>query len=76
MKKVIEINGMSCEHCKAATEKALNSIEGVEAKVDLKKKTATVNLNSNIDDQTLKNAVTEAGYEVVSIKEKKGLFNK
>ncbi len=37
MKKIIKINGMTCEHCKAAAEKALNSIDGVAAKVCLPK---------------------------------------
>lgn len=76
MKKIIEINGMSCAHCQARVEKALNGIEGVEAKVDLKKKQATVNLTTDIDDATLRNAITEAGYEVTAITEKKGLFGK
>mgnify|MGYP000975937267 CR=1 FL=1 len=76
MKKIIKINGMKCEHCKVRTEKALNAIDGVEANVDLKKKIATVNLKADVEDETLKNAIKEAGYEVVSITEKKGLFGK
>ena len=28
MKKIIEIHGMSCEHCQASVEKALNAIDG------------------------------------------------
>lgn len=75
MKKIIEINGMSCGHCQARVEQVLNAIDGVTAKVDLKKKRAVVNLTGNVEDQTLKNVVTEAGYEVVSITEKKGLFS-
>jgi copper chaperone CopZ len=75
MKKVIEINGMSCGHCQARVEQALNAITGVEAKVELKKNRAVVNLKSEVSDETLKGAVTEAGYEVVSISEKKGLFS-
>jgi copper ion binding protein len=76
MKKVITVEGMQCEHCREHVEKALNSIGGVKAKVDLKKKTATVELSSDVSDQTLKDAVKEAGYEAVSITEKKGLFGK
>lgn len=76
MKKVITVEGMSCEHCQARVEKALNAIEGVEAKVDLKKKTATVNMQNPVADEVLKNAVKEAGYEPVSVEEKKGLFGK
>ena len=76
MKKVILINGMQCEHCKARVEKALNAIDGVNAKVDLKKKTATVDLKADVDDETLKKTVSEAGYEAVSVTEKKGMFSK
>ncbi len=75
MKKIIDINGMSCEHCQARVEKALNAIDGVEAKVELKKNRAIVNLKKEIDDKTLNDAVMEAGYEVVAISEKKGLFS-
>lgn len=76
MKKIMVIEGMSCSHCSASVEKALNAISGVQAKVDLNKKSATVNLQADVKDETLKNAVEEAGYEVVSITEKKGLFGR
>lgn len=66
---------MSCSHCQAAVEKALNGIDGVDAKVDLKKNRAIVDLSKEIDDETLKTAVEEAGYEVSSIYIKKGLFS-
>ncbi len=61
------INGMNCDHCKRAVEKTLNAISGVEAAVDLKQKTAVIKLTAAIDDQALKDAIAEAGYEVVSI---------
>jgi copper ion binding protein len=76
MKKNIAIEGMSCAHCQGKVEKALNNITGVEAKVDLKKKTATVKFDGDVSDETLKNAVTDAGFTVVSIEEKKGIFGK
>lgn len=76
MKKVISINGMSCEHCQARVEKALNAIDGVEAKVSLKKNIAVVDLKKDVDDQILKNAVNEAGYEAVSVAPQKGLFGR
>ena len=68
MKKTLFIEGMSCGHCAARVEKALNAIEGVSAKVDLKAKTASVELSADVDDSTLKAAVEDAGYEVVSVK--------
>jgi len=76
MKKVIEINGMHCEHCQATAQKALNAIPGVEAKVDLKKKQAVVEMKENIADQVFADALKEVGYEAVSITEKKGLFGR
>ncbi len=76
MKKVMKIEGMSCGHCQARVEKALNEIGGVSAKVNLGKKEAVIEYASDIKDDVFVNAVTEAGYEVVSIAEKKGLFGR
>jgi len=67
MTKTMTISGMMCAHCQAHVEKALNAIYGVTATVDLAAKTATVTLSKDVADEVLKNAVTEAGYEVVSI---------
>ncbi len=68
MEKVISIEGMSCGHCSARVEKALNALEGVEARVDLEKKIATVIMESEVDDEVLEKAVSDAGYDVVGIK--------
>jgi copper chaperone CopZ len=67
VEKILKIDGMQCEHCKASVEKALNAVDGVNAKADLISKTATVTLSADVADQTLKNAVTDSGFEVVSI---------
>ena len=64
--KTMVIEGMMCMHCKAHVEKALNSIDGVTATVDLESKTATI--SGNVADEVLTKAVTDAGYEVISIK--------
>jgi len=69
MKKVLIVEGMSCGHCKAAVEKALKSVEGVEnAVVDLSNKTADVTLTKEVSNETLSKAVTDAGYDVVEVK--------
>lgn len=65
--KVLNIEGMSCAHCSARVEKALNALDGVEAKVSLEEKTAQVKLTGEVSDDTLKKAVEEAGYEVTGI---------
>lgn len=66
-KKTIHIEGMMCAHCSGRVEKALNDLSGVTAKVDLEKKCAVVELSGTVSDETLTKAVTDAGYEVVSI---------
>lgn len=62
----MKIEGMACGHCKAAVEKALNAIEGVQAQVNLEAKTAEVQAEG-VDAEMLKKAVEDAGYEVVGI---------
>ena len=58
---------MSCGHCSARVENALNAIEGVHATVELKKKRAVV--ETEVADDVLIKAVENAGYKVVKIKE-------
>lgn len=67
--KRIVIEGMTCEHCKRSVENALNSLNQVNAKVNLSKKEAVVKLGTAVSDEVLKEAVEKAGYEVVSITE-------
>ena len=75
MKKVMKVEGMSCNHCKMSVEKALSALEGVKsAQVDLQKKTATVVLAQDVADEVLKKAVADAGFEPGEITVKKGLF--
>ncbi|NLY09473.1 MAG: cadmium-translocating P-type ATPase [Tissierellia bacterium] len=65
MEKIMHIEGMSCMHCVGRVDKALNAIDGVTAKVDLDKQTATV--TGDVSDEVLTKAVTDAGYDVVKI---------
>lgn len=69
MQKKIQIEGMSCGHCSARVEKALNDVEGVSAKVDLEAKTAYVEVMGDVSDEVLRKTVEDAGYEVVGIGE-------
>ena len=69
MTKVMTIEGMMCHHCTGRVEKTLAAIEGVSAvEMSLEGKTATLTLSKEVDDQVLTDAVTEAGYEVVSVR--------
>ena len=67
MEKTMVIEGMSCKHCSARVEKALQDI-GVQAKVDLEKKTALVTMENAVEDAKLIKAVEDAGYDVISVK--------
>ena len=66
MKKTLTIEGMMCAHCAAHVEKALNALPGVTAQVDLAGKTAVV--TGSADDEALKQAVADAGYQVTDIR--------
>lgn len=68
MKKLLKIEGMMCQHCVAHVTKALSGVKGVASvEVNLKKKTATVELSEEVENETLIAAVTEAGYVVKKI---------
>lgn len=61
---IIKIEGMSCNHCKMAVEKALKAVAGVEsAQVDLEKKQAEVTGSAKLAD--LHAAIEEAGFTAV-----------
>ncbi len=65
-KVVLTIEGMACIRCSGRVEAALNALEGVKAKVDLDKKTATV---KECDDrELLVRTVTDLGFTVVDVK--------
>lgn len=70
MEKVLFIEGMVCGSCVKHVQKALTELAGVqEAVVELESKTAKVRLGNSVSDDTLKAAVEDAGYTLVSIQE-------
>ena len=61
---VLKVEGMSCNHCKMAVEKALKAVNGVEgAEVNLDKKEVVV--TGAADQDKLAKAIEDAGYTVV-----------
>lgn len=69
MEKTINIEGMSCNHCKMHVEKALSIVPGIKSvKVDLAEKHAVVSMDDSVSDELLTMAVNEAGYEVTDIR--------
>lgn len=66
--KVLEIEGMHCENCQNRIETALNRLDGVVCKVNLKKKTATVSYSTEVSDEKLTQIVEELGFQVRGIR--------
>ena len=68
MKKTLKIEGMMCGHCEMHTKKALEALDGVvKAEVSHENGTAVVTLEKEVSDDTLKQAVTDQGYQVIHI---------
>ncbi|WP_114166402.1 copper chaperone CopZ [Exiguobacterium sp. TNDT2] len=61
----LKVEGMTCNHCKAAVEGALTELEGVEsAIVSLQDHRVDVIHNDNISVKTMIEAIEEQGYDV------------
>ena len=69
MEKTMVIEGMMCMHCSGRVKKTLEALDGVaSADVSHEKGTAVVTLSKDIPNDTLKTAVEEQGYKVISVK--------
>lgn len=67
MKKTLLVEGMSCGHCEKSVKNALGELEGVKnVNVDLGTKKVEVE-GENLVDSTIKDAIEEAGYDVIEI---------
>ena len=65
MKKVMKIEGMMCKRCEAHVSKALNAIDGIEARVVLEENCAYIESERDIDEALLTHVIVEEGYEVL-----------
>ena len=62
----IQIKGMRCGHCVASVTSALNAIDGIsEVNISLEKNEATFNQSKAVPMETIKEAITAIGFEVV-----------
>lgn len=68
MRKQINIDGMSCEHCVKHVTNALKELDQVtNVNVDLKGNHAVIDLSDEVSDKEIKDVIEDAGYDVVSI---------
>lgn len=71
MKKIVNIEGMCCEHCAKRVEEKLSAVKNaVSVDVKLKKKIAVIRSREEVSDEEITSLVTEAGYKVLSIENK------
>ena len=62
----IGVEGMMCQRCVAHVKEALGAVKGVsDVQVSLEEKKATVTAAENLSVDTLKAAITKAGYQVI-----------
>ncbi|MFC5667610.1 heavy-metal-associated domain-containing protein [Kitasatospora misakiensis] len=60
------VTGMSCGHCENSVSQELATLAGVtEVSADAKAGTVTVSTSAQLDDELVRAAVDEAGYELV-----------
>ncbi|WP_026569405.1 copper chaperone CopZ [Sediminibacillus sp. JSM 1682029] len=66
MEKTLNVQGMSCGHCKMAVEGALKNLDGVSAaEVDLEAGKVDVTYDdAKVSYEAMKEAVEEQGYDV------------
>ena len=68
MEKIINIEGMMCQHCEASVKKALEAIDGVEsAEASHEAKKAVVTLSKDVDNALLTKAVEDKDFTVLSV---------
>ena len=67
MKKEIQIEGMSCNHCVNHVTEALKELGAKDISVSLDNKLAVAEISEDISDEALKAAIEDAGYDVTKI---------
>jgi copper chaperone len=68
IEKTLDVEGMSCAHCKAAVEGELRALPGIEkADTDVARGTVEVRYDeSKVVTEDLERAIEEAGYTVAA----------
>lgn len=63
IRRTIDVDGMTCEHCVANVVRALEKVDGVQvAAASLEKQSAQAGLSKEIPDEILRDAINKAGY--------------
>jgi copper chaperone CopZ len=66
MTRVYRVPGISCDHCKTAIEGEVGKLAAVErVEVDIARRSVTV--EGAADDEDVRAAIDEAGYDVLAV---------
>ncbi len=65
--RVLALDGLHCANCVSGVKNALEAIPGIAADVTLKPQRAVVRMDRAIPDETLRKAVEEQGFQVISV---------
>lgn len=69
------ITGMTCDGCRSKVEKALNTIEGIKAKVSLNPPVATITMEKHILTAQLQESLTAVGKYTIEMNDGKTIPN-
>lgn len=66
-KTTYSVTGMTCGGCVRSVKAAIGGVDGVtDVEIDFKNRQAIVTSDTDLDDDAVKAAVEEAGYEVAT----------
>ena len=65
--RILDVQGMSCDHCKMAVTKAVSALEGVlSVEVSLESNTVSVEFDeSSLPLETIRQAIEDQGYDLL-----------
>ena len=66
MKKIIDVDGITCDHCVATIKKSIESLAGIiKVNVDIQKQQVVVEFNESLkNSKKILEKIGEAGFEV------------
>ncbi len=67
-KRVVVVEGMTCENCAARVTRAINDLDGLSARVELRRKQVVVSMARQASDDELRAAIEKVGYRVVGFR--------
>lgn len=66
--KIVSIQGMHCENCQNRIERAVNKLDGVVCKVNLKKNNAIITYSREISDSEITEIIEKLDFKVTAIR--------